>query len=187
MDIAVLRIRFPEGRAAPAQTQTYSAAFSYPARTFVTKFFLTTDRRFQDVEDRVDTLISVVCIQRPLGETILKPKHMLLLSCAGAIALFASTSSFAWVHVGVAVGVPVAPVVVAPAVIAVPPPPPPVVVAQPVVVGGPVIAVGWYGGRYWDGHRYWDRGGWYAAHPGWGGGWGPGWHPGWRRTGWHRW
>lgn len=90
---------------------------------------------------------------------------------AGAFAMAAlgvSAGASAQVRVGVNIGVPAAPVYVAPQpVYAPPPPPPPVVYAPPPPpVYGPAIVIGWHGDRYYDGHRYWNRDDYYRYHGG---------------------
>ncbi|MGV2287369.1 hypothetical protein AAHK20_01525 [Trinickia sp. YCB016] len=84
----------------------------------------------------------------------------------GAVVLGASQAAMAGgVSFGVNIGVPVAPVYVAPAPVYAPPPvvayapPPPVV---PVAYVAPAIVIGWHGDRYWDGRRWYGRRDWYG-------------------------
>ena len=86
-------------------------------------------------------------------------QKLLVAGTVAAAALGLSEAAMAQVRVGVNIGVPVAPVYVAPQPVYVSPPPPPpaVVYAAPPAVYAPTIAIGWYGGRYYDGHRYWTR------------------------------
>lgn len=92
---------------------------------------------------------------------------MLIALGLGAAILGVSSMANAGVVLGLNVGIPVAPVYVAPAPVYAPPPPPPSYVAyQPAPVMTPVVApsivIGWHGGQYWDGHRWWGRHDYYA-------------------------
>jgi hypothetical protein len=95
-------------------------------------------------------------------------KRILLAGAMAAAALGASEAAMAQVRVGVNIGVPVAPVYVAPQPVYAPPPPPPppVVYAPPPAVYAPAIVIGWHGDRYYDGRRYWARDDWYRHHGG---------------------
>ncbi|WP_137927022.1 hypothetical protein [Cupriavidus sp. 2SB] len=96
-----------------------------------------------------------------------RPLYLSLI-LAGTATLAVSTAAIARVDVDVNLGVPVAPVYVAPAPVYVapqpvyvaPPPPPPVVYrpGPPVIVApAPAVVIGWHGERYWDGRRWYDR------------------------------
>lgn len=94
-------------------------------------------------------------------------KKVVLAGAIAAASLGISEIASAQVRVGVNIGVPVAPVYVAPQPVYAPPPPvyapppPPVVYAPPPPVYGPAIVIGWHGDRYYDGRRYWNRGDYY--------------------------
>lgn len=83
----------------------------------------------------------------------------------GGATIAASGAAMARVDLGINLGVPAAPVYVAPQPVYAPPPP---VVYQPapVYAPAPAIVIGWHGDRYWDGRRYWGRDEWNRHHGG---------------------
>lgn len=92
-------------------------------------------------------------------------RKIVLAGAIATVALGVSGIASAQVRVGVNVGVPIAPVYVAPQPVYAPPPPA-VVYAPPPPVYSPAIVIGWHGDRYYDGHRYWNRGDYYRYHGG---------------------